>query len=102
MPDDTAHHLKIERKGGLAGFGLPNSRVRSVGSLDLRTLSLSDRQAIESLFADGTSRGSPGGPVQADAFHYHLTMTTARGEKTVVVPEADVPDAVRDVVHDEM
>ena len=102
MSDDTTHHLKVERKGGLAGFGLPSSRIRSVGSVDLRTLSAGDRQAIEGLFAGGPPRGNPAGAVQADAFQYHLTMTTPRGEKTVVVPEDQVPDAVRDAVHDEM
>lgn len=102
MPDDTQHQLKVERKGGLAGFGGPGSRLRSVGAVDLRTLSPGDRQAIQDLFASGASQPVPTGPVQADAFQYHLTMVTVTGEKTVVVPEHKVPDAVRDAVHDEL
>ena len=102
MSDDTKHQLKVERKGGLAGFGLPSSRVRSLGAVDLRTLSPDDRQAIEKLFTAGAPQPSSASPVQADAFQYHLTMTTPAGEKTVVVPEHKIPDAVRDAVHDEM
>lgn len=103
MSDDTRHQLKVERKGGLAGFGVPNSRVRSVGAVDLRTLSPSDRRTIENLFAgSAAARGTQVGPVQADAFRYHLTLTTPNGETTIVVPEQDLPDAVRDAVDDEM
>ena len=102
MSDDPVHQLKVERKGGLAGFGLPNSRVRSVGSVDLRTLSSTDRRTIETFFASGTPKPPPASPVQADAFQYHLTMTTAQGERSVVVPEHQVPDAIRDAVQDEM
>jgi len=102
LSDSTVHQLKVERKGGLAGFGQPNSRIRSVGSVDLRALSPTDRQAIENLFARGTPQTSPTGPVEADPFEYHLTMTTPDGDKTVVVPEREVPGAVRDAVHDEM
>ena len=102
MSDDTAHKLKVERKGGLAGFGLPSSRIRSLGSVDLRTLSASDRQAVERMFAGDSPSATAARPVQADAFQYHLTMTTPQGEKTVVVPEDRVPDAIRDSVHDEM
>jgi hypothetical protein len=102
LSDDTVHQVNIERKGGLAGFGLPNSRIRSRGSVDLRTLSLGDRQAIESLFVGRTPIAKPASPVQADAFHYHLTMTTPDGEKTVIVPEHQVPEAIRDAVQDEL
>jgi hypothetical protein len=94
------HQLKVERKGGLAGFGLPNSRVRSVGSVDLRTLSASDRRAVKGLFAGRPAHLTPASAVQADAFQYHLTMTTAEGETTVVAAEHEVPDAIRDAVHD--
>ncbi|HXJ22865.1 MAG TPA: protealysin inhibitor emfourin [Polyangia bacterium] len=102
MSDDTAHKLKVERKGGLAGFGSPNSRVRSLGSVDLRTLSTADRQTVERMFAGDSRSASPPRPVRADAFQYHLTMTTPQGEKTVVVPEDHVPDAIRDSVQDEL
>lgn len=100
MSNDPVHQLKIERKGGLAGFGLPNSRLRSRGAIDLQSLSASDRQAIEKLFAGGAP--SPAPASQADAFQYHLTMTTPQGEKTIVVPERQVPEAIRDAVHDEL
>jgi len=102
LSDDTVHQLRIERKGGLAGFGLPNSRIRSRGTVNLRTLSPGDRQVIESLFVGQAPIGKPASPVQADAFHYHLTMTTPDGEKTVIVPEHQVPNAIRDAVQDEL
>lgn len=102
MSDDVVHRLKVERKGGLAGFGLPNSRVRSVGSVDLRTLSPTDSQTVEKLFAEGAPHTGPASPVQGDAFQYHLTMTTPDGSKTVVVTERQIPDAIRDVVQDEL
>jgi hypothetical protein len=98
----TVHQLRVERTGGLAGFGLPNSRIRSRASVDLRTLSPTDRQAVEKLFAGGTAHTTPVPPGQADAFQYHLTMATPNGEKTVVVPEDQVPDAIRIAVHDEL
>jgi len=102
LSEEIVHQLRIERKGGLAGFGLPNSRIRSRGSVDLRTLSPADRQAIESLFVGRTPTEKPDSPVKADAFHYHLTMTTPDGEKTVIVPEHHVPEAIRDAVQDEL
>jgi hypothetical protein len=102
MADDPQHQLKVERKGGLAGFGGPGSRLRSVGSVDLRTLSPGDRQAIDALFAGAAAEPTPGGPVQADAFQYHLTLETSAGERTVVVPEHKVPACVRDAVQDQM
>jgi hypothetical protein len=69
--------------------------------VDLRTLPPADRDAIEKLFTTGTLP-SARKPVHADAFEYHLTRSMSDGDRTVVVPEQDVPDAVRDAVEDEL
>ena len=99
--DPKPNELKIERQGGLAGFGLSNSRIRSRGTLLLQALSPSDRQVIESLFAK-TGGSEPDAPARPDAFRYQLTMVTPHGEKSIVVPEHQVPEAVRDSVQDEL
>jgi len=101
LSDQNPNELKIERTGGLAGSGLPNSRIRSRGSVELKALSPTDRQVIETLFAQSreTKRAEPAHP---DAFQYQLTMVTPQGEKSVVVPEHHVPAAVRDAVQDEL
>jgi hypothetical protein len=86
--------VKIERVGGLGGFGLPGSRVRSEGRVDLNQLSRADREAIEKLFNAQQPRilSSP------DAFRYRLTRSSSAGEQTVEVAEHQVPQAARDCV----
>jgi hypothetical protein len=90
--------LKIERVGGLAGFGLPNSRVRSQGQVDLSTLSSVDQDRIDSLFAGDHARATTG----ADGFSYRLTRKAASGVESVEVPEQLVPHAVTSAVKDEL
>jgi len=89
--------LEVERLGGIAGFGLPGSRLRSRGQVEIGDLAPADRQAIEALFDH-----PPGGPHLPDAFRYRLTLQTPGGRQVVEVPEQHVPPAVRSVVQDEI
>lgn len=89
--------LKIERLGGLAGFGLPQSRLRSVGQLDLSALPAHVLSAVDALF------DRPNDPQHSpDAFRYRLTRSTPAGEHTIEVPESAVPEAVSSAVQDEL
>ena len=85
--------LKIERVGGLAGFGGPH--LKSRGELALTDLSSADHKTVEALFANPKSVAAPP-PGQADAFRYRIT----RGTETIEVPEHAVPAAIRNSVKD--
>ena len=92
--------LKIERIGGLAGFGLPNSRIRSNGELAISALSATDQTAVESLFESRASRPDPG---QArDAFRYRITRTKNGQDQTVEVPESAVPQMLKNCLTDKL
>ena len=89
--------LKIERIGGLAGFGLPGSRLTSKGDLALTDLSESDRSAVDALFDSPVKPRS-----MPDGFRYRITRQTPKGPKTVEVTEDRVPMSVRNSVKDEL
>ena len=93
--------LKIERVGGLAGFGLPQSRVKSSGEQALSALSAADRATVESLFHAPTEQLRPDGQTR-DGFRYKLTRSVDGREQTVEVPEAAVPPALKDCVTDKL
>ena len=87
----------MERLGGFAGFG-PGSHLRSTGEVDLADLVEADRAAVTQLFDHPAAAAAP----QPDAFRYRLTRTVDGKSQTVEVPEAAVPEAIRDKVHDEL
>ncbi len=89
--------LRIERIGGLAGFGGPH--LKSLGELALSLLPPADRQAVEELFSD-LRKAETEHPGQADAFRYRITRQTAAGPHTIEVPESAVPAALRNCVRD--
>jgi hypothetical protein len=92
--------LKIERVGGLAGFGLAGSKLRSEGQQALSALSAADRASVENLFKGSTdARGQQ--PV-ADGFRYRITRTVNGKNQSVEVPEAAVPEALRACVTDRL
>lgn len=104
MADDDALLIQVERLGGFGGFGLPGSRVRSVGQVDLRELAPADRAAVERLLsARRPHRPGTGG---ADRFVYRLTPVGRPGEAAsapgVDVPEEALPAAVAACVRDEL
>lgn len=103
---DTPTEFHIERLGGLAGAGLPASRLRSEGRLSAEALSANDRQAVDRLFsaksaAAPRARGSS--PVR-DGFRYRITRTTPSGASEVVevTSESQVPKALLDCIRDEL
>ncbi len=91
--------LTIEKIGGLAGFGLPNSRLRSRGSCTAEELTAADRGAVDALFAGKRARASPAG---GDQFRYRITRQAAAGEQSVEVAEADVPAKLMASLKDEI
>lgn len=92
-----AETIKIERVGGLGGFGLPGGKLRSFGQLDLANLPAHIQAAIDDLF-----NKTPSGQHTPDAFRYRLTRSTPSGDHTVEVPESAVPEAVANAVKDEL
>jgi hypothetical protein len=90
--------LKIERLGGIGGFGGPGSRVRSEGRVEMAALDHATRGAVEALFSGPAEASGP----TADGFTYRITRPTAAGEEAVEVPEAAVPAALARAVRDEL
>ncbi|WP_203426352.1 protealysin inhibitor emfourin [Sinorhizobium sp. BG8] len=91
--------LKIERIGGLAGFGLPKSRIKSRGAMTFDQLSESDKKSVEQLFATaGKAKPSP----MRDSFICRITWQTTSGVRTIEVPEEAVPSALTSVIRDEL
>lgn len=90
--------LKIERLGGLAGFGLPGSRLKSRGQVAVADLSAADRAAVEALFKASHKPAAP----MPDGFRYRITLQSAQGDKTIEAAEHQVPEALRDAVRDEL
>lgn len=97
--------LTIERRGGLGGFGLPGSRIRSAGEVLLGKLSAADRRIVDELFAvAGTLKRAAAAKAAAppvpkpDGFVYCLTRTVDGRPRTIEVSEDRVPAAVRNAV----
>jgi hypothetical protein len=87
--------LKIERVGGLAGFGGPH--LKSRGEVDFAKLPATDQARIEKLFAGG-SKPAPTGT--GDMFRYRITRTLPGGEQTIEVPSDMIPAMLVNSVHD--
>jgi hypothetical protein len=89
--------LRVERLGGLAGFGGPRSRLRSYGEIALSSLSRDERAVIDALF-----RNPPGGSeaMVRDGCRYRISRAGGSGAETIEVPEAAVPPAVAACVKD--
>lgn len=92
--------LKIERVGGLAGFGLPGSRIKSSGEHAIAALSAADQALVEALFQKPAAQHKPG--QERDAFRYRITRTKDGQEHTIEVPEAAVPQALKACVSDKL
>jgi hypothetical protein len=94
----SVDRLNIERVGGLAGFGLPGSRLKSKGDVAISELSPSDRRALDALFENKAKSFSP----MPDSFRYRITRQTSQGPQTIEVPEDLVPLVLRNCVKDEL
>ncbi|TCV93187.1 hypothetical protein EC912_10547 [Luteibacter rhizovicinus] len=95
--------LKVERVGGLAGFGTPGSRIVSRGQIGLNDLAAHDQKAIEALFDAYKGPQSKGddSPVR-DTFRYRISRTLVGREEVIDVPECDVPASLVQCVKDEL
>jgi hypothetical protein len=85
--------LRIERLGGLAGFG--GAKLRSTGEVELDELPGDERQLIESLFAKSPVPLDSGG----DRFRYRLTLDTGQA---IELGEDMVPERLRNSVTDQL
>ena len=95
--------LKIERFGGLAGFGLPGSHVASRGEIRAADLSAPDLQAVEALFERYDKSKKRGRESLArDDFRYRISRTVDGREQTIEVSELEVPAALVQCVKDEL
>ena len=93
--------LKIERTGGLAGFGAPGSHIASRGEIASDSLSAQDRQAIEILFKTHKKNGRSKSLVR-DGFSYRISRTIAGVDEIIEVPETEIPAALIQCVKDEL
>jgi hypothetical protein len=92
--------LKIERIGGVAGFGLPRSKIESTGELAISALSTDDQASVEALFQNPARQQKPG--QERDAFRYRITRIVKGQSHSVEVPESAVPLALRGSVSDKL
>jgi len=92
-PDDR---VKVERLGGLGGFSLPGSHIRSGGELALSKLSPADLRALDALFRGQARAVAP----MPDAFTYRITRMIGDTPTTIEVAEEQVPPAIRNCVKD--
>lgn len=90
--------IDIERYGGLAGYGMPGSRIRSRGYFMAQDLSAADQALLRAIFLSPSEAPT----WMRDAFRYHLTRQSDCGPQTVVVAESMVPEVMRDALHDEL
>lgn len=90
-----SRHIQVERLGGFAGFGGPDSHLRSRGSLALDGLTTEVRDAIAALF-NGERKGAK--DAHPDGFRYRVTL----GTLSIEVDESHLPAILRDCVKDEI
>ena len=65
--------VKVEKIGGLAGFGLPGSKLKSSGETAISALSPADQAWVEAVFQK--PRGSQEAGNERDAHCYRITRT---------------------------
>lgn len=88
----------VEKLGGIACFGGPSARIRSVGKIDDETLSEYDRALLKNLFSSDLMRNKEPGP---DEFQYRITLMNDKFQKSIDLPESKTPPAIKDCVRDE-
>lgn len=91
--------VKIEKIGGLAGYGLPGSRLKSSGETAISELSPGDQAWIEASFQKPPSQDVGN---ERDMHRYRITRTTNGRDQTIEVPEALVPHALKACVTDKL
>ncbi len=97
-PEDQ---LEIERLGGLAGVGLPGSRIRSRALVEGRALSDEESKSVAALFAT-PSAVSATATKDADGFRYRLTLHRHNDSQKLEVGEATLLVSLQQRVQDEL
>jgi Emfourin len=92
--------VKIEKIGGLAGFGLPGSRIKSSGETAISALSPADQAWVEALFQKPPRSQEVGN--ERDTHCYRITRTKNGRDQTIEVPEAVVPHSLKACVTDKL
>ena len=92
--------VKIEKIGGLAGYGLPGSRLKSRGETAVSALSAADQAWLEASFQKPPRSQEAGN--ERDTHCYRITRTTNGRDQTIEVPEALVPHALKACVTDKL
>jgi hypothetical protein len=92
--------VKIEKIGGLAGYGLPGSRIKSSGETAIATLSPADQAWVEASFQKPPRSQEAGN--ERDTHRYRITRTKNGHDETIEVPEAQVPHALKHCVTDKL
>ena len=92
--------LKIEKIGGLAGMGLPGSKLKSSGEQQMSALSADDQASVEAMFRNPKAHRES--QQMRDGFRYRITRTLNGKEQTVEVPESVVPAALKACVSDKL
>jgi len=88
--------ITIQRMGGIAGYGTPNSKIVSRGTVSLDSLNATDRDATTALF-QSFGQGLPE-TQSRDTFWYRVSTSDGG---TVDVPEDAVPKVLLDSIHDD-
>lgn len=91
--------LKIERIGGISGFGGSNSHLRSGGEIDTKDLSKEDKQIVENLFMSEKNAENSN---TRDAFRYRISRMTSTGLESIEADEEKIPSALKQSVKDEI
>ncbi len=90
--------IKIERKGGLAGFGSANAHLQSIGEIAMDELSKEDKKIVKDLFK---IKDKLVDNKKNDGFHYTISKETAKGIESIIVEEEKIPEAIKQCVKDE-
>jgi hypothetical protein len=90
--------VKVEKIGGLAGYGLPGSKLKSSGETAISALSPADQAWIESSFEKPPQEVGN----ERDTHRYRITRTENGRDQSVEVPEALVPHALKACVTDKL
>lgn len=96
-PEDR---IEIERFGGLAGVGLPGSRIRSRVLLRGSDLSDAERASIEKAF--NKRAAGDDNPTNADAFRYHITIHNEGGSEELDAGPGNLMESLQNRIQDEL
>ena len=95
--------VRVERIGGMAGFGLAAGHLRSIGTIDTATLTPAEQKILDLLFSRRAQGKTAAHSVPAcDAFCYLLSRGSGAATETIEAAEAALPAAVVQCVRDEL